>query len=671
MKWSVNIIRSLSLVCLCSHAVHAQVASQPTTTGLFGQEYVNSDFLTELNQKLGTGDRLNMNFLQPFISGRPIQSLNGQNSFTASKYCPTSSQFFQMLLQPSDTGDIPFMLIVIDNNFNHTSGYQFLLPADTRISGVCSNGIISCDAGTWNNCRYFKWVADNKYEVGISETVKEGMGGCFCINSNCGSNIVTKDLNYILQTLGDGAINAIHDKNPTLAIQKSQIDVLTITYYAQDQGNCSAASAAADTQLTGLYNDGQGGALDAAASNAAGSALADPNSLYSKLVNSQAMSANKSEFKKCTVKKTMSVNPQKVDPTYVYLPWLNIFTTCGWGRDSVNWCSIAVDIDRNSDGVYDAPKDMYSRGSGWTNSPDINTIGRNIANQTVVAEQSRYSIPVQNIQQDPTSEAFWGTDGGGSGGDGNRYYYGIKWKKISPPICPANYVFVPNQNNKCMFENDSVTTIDNCQTLAQDTSCVKKDELDDGVYVFKNYQTTGLQVLPSCRTMVGILNTYQECNPWWEKDMTYQCSDAHYDFSSAIKRSGNISKSTNSDSSGIHYQDMVTKNGQVTYTDNTIPYNPIQQGTPESCEYACKTKKPYTNTQVQGSNTHPSQGVTSEQYMVYIKVCNNQGCPIDASAGELLVQDCICQNNFVVGAAYLDIISTIGQDIICTNGMVQ
>ena len=140
-------------------------------------------------EHLGTSEAINQNAAQPITSSKtPMKTVDQSQSFSAQLSCPSSSKFVDILAQPGSTGDLQTVVVMQDTNLDGKMDYQYVMPFP--ISGVCGNGVIQCDVGTWHNCKYWKWVADNQGKLNIQQTDLTKMGGCYCINNSCGNNIV-------------------------------------------------------------------------------------------------------------------------------------------------------------------------------------------------------------------------------------------------------------------------------------------------------------------------------------------------------------------------------------------------------------------------------------------------------------------------------------------------
>ena len=163
---------------------------------------------SRISNPLTTDDKFLQTFAPTYETTEQTVEFNGQ--LTA----PSSSAFVEIFAQPASSGDLAGVYIKQDTDFDNTVDYVYNL--SVQVSGVCANGIISCDAGTWNNCSYYKWTADNETEVSLSAVDSIGdLAACYCLNNHCGGNLVWNNLSIVLKDLGGGVVGAIHTKNPT------------------------------------------------------------------------------------------------------------------------------------------------------------------------------------------------------------------------------------------------------------------------------------------------------------------------------------------------------------------------------------------------------------------------------------------------------------------------
>ena len=145
------------LVCcmLPVYAVHADEAEMGRTAG---QEAGDN-----IRLQIDSADEINERLAQPLTSeSTPMQTFGPeeeQQSFNAQLTAPSSDVFIELFAQPGVSGDLTGVSVKQDTDFDGNTDYAYNVPV--IISGVCANGIISCDVGTWDNCTYYTWTAND------------------------------------------------------------------------------------------------------------------------------------------------------------------------------------------------------------------------------------------------------------------------------------------------------------------------------------------------------------------------------------------------------------------------------------------------------------------------------------------------------------------------------
>jgi len=279
-KWSgsiaVSLVAFLSATSVC-HAVDGKTSGQNA-----GQSALS---------KFGSKSKVNANISQPMTnSAYQMQSVDGSKSFQATINAPSSDKFLEIMIQPAGSGDLQKVMISQDTNADGTIDYVYNVPR--LISGVCANGFISCAAGTWNACTFYLWSADASNRITEVPAVLSDLGGCYCINSSCGSNLVWANSTIVLKALGGGIVGALQRGNPALSISSVSNDPVTITFFGKITNNsptaASSVTALASSPSVAVaasyYNNPV--QLTAARDNIAISQAGDPNSMYYKVTNS-------------------------------------------------------------------------------------------------------------------------------------------------------------------------------------------------------------------------------------------------------------------------------------------------------------------------------------------------------------------------------------------------
>ena len=135
-------------------------------------------------------------------------------------------------------------------NLNYT--YEVPFP----VSGLCANGVIACDPGTWTNCQTYEWTWNAIGEVSLAVVPFTALGGCFCVNNSCGTNLVFGNTPTIMNVIGGGVAGAIQAYDARYAISNVVIDGMDATYYGQNSGACIASSSMPANAEQYYYNPG-------------------------------------------------------------------------------------------------------------------------------------------------------------------------------------------------------------------------------------------------------------------------------------------------------------------------------------------------------------------------------------------------------------------------------
>ncbi len=277
--------------------------------------------------------------------------------------CPSSKQFLNIFAEPQSTGDF---VAYIRTDIGLTGSFTDSITTPP-ISGVCTNGFISCDPGTWHNCKYYTWgikhkntgnnitynslkacketlgtkcdsnnkcstngnvysslsdcenscsspvcaLTSDKMIYYVQQTTASSLGNCFAINASVG-NLFWNDFDNIMTTLGGGLVGHLSSEE-NVAVTKSKLDQtsMSIGYYGADSGSCSAASnsnnsynGASPNQLRQDYSAGEISGVDAEVFKQSG----NPNSYYSQLTNSNYMQSNPITTTSCKISRFVKLD---------------------------------------------------------------------------------------------------------------------------------------------------------------------------------------------------------------------------------------------------------------------------------------------------------------------------------------------------------------------------
>src|SRR3989304_7646306 len=166
-------------VFLIAYASAVALFSSPASWGIAPEDAASAIYGVTSGNYDSTGSFEN-NVSRPITSSNtPMSTLDGSKSFNAQLTCPSTSSFLEVSVTASATGDLN-ATVSQDTNFDGTLDYIYSLPFN--LSGVCSNGAVSCDPGTWLNCQYYLWIAGGNFQATLHPASITEFGGCYCVN---------------------------------------------------------------------------------------------------------------------------------------------------------------------------------------------------------------------------------------------------------------------------------------------------------------------------------------------------------------------------------------------------------------------------------------------------------------------------------------------------------
>lgn len=710
------IIIALVLVCFGALTADAQ-----TTT--FDPHETANQVSNKVASKFGSSDGIRQNAVNPMTAGGgPMTNINGTTSFNAPLViCPASKKFLDVSIVTGNTGDIAGVYVQQDTDFDGIFDYAYSSPVVT--SGVCGNGVISCDAGTWNNCRHFKWVAGSDGRAGLQEVEMQNLGGCFCVNNSCGSGLVLNQLNYVLSTLGGGVVGAVQAVNPQWAVSNAGTADMTISYYGQNSDQCAAPPA---PMSSGTPNPeqyfGSPSSLEGAARTEVSAQLSNPGSSYNSLLSLSEAAASKGSYGSCAIKRSHTVTTVSVqsDTRCAGNPTRYLGDAI-WSAD--NGCDNVVsnfnryDIPCVCDSGYDGfaggcsceSYKTFCRGGGlfgWggqgcSASPyRYNPMLSMVQGQSVVVRmvktahdgyqrsQGGFGVMLDDWKEPSGSYIYhWAWPGGDLGWAVGEAYARMTsdipisqtrdhtfyiWSFLNDPLSLWECSYVDIRKYWCIVKEDRLSpeTINNgCVGYEGNANCSLKEETVDGVTTFINYNPTGFVPTSSCRSFTGEVESFNVCADWWEKNRTYFCrSDSFYDLSRIKERAANISNTASAGSGSFSYQDKTpNSSGGWDYSANTVSADTA--GGSSSCMTACKTRKPASNTQASLNGTTAQSNVSTSSWEFFYKTCAASVCPV--GDGEEILTDCQCIDEFAEAATIMETMNHAAKDLICSNGNLQ
>ncbi|MBN2570067.1 MAG: hypothetical protein JXB42_11610 [Deltaproteobacteria bacterium] len=635
----------------------------------------------EALQHFGTESGIQQNINAPMTSGNAeMETLDGNQSFAAQLTSPSSSKFLTIIVQPGSGGDITSTRIMQDTDMDDEVDYDFMLPF--RVSGVCGNGLISCDSGTWSNCRYYKWDVDDNDKLILEEGDLGGrLGGCYCVNNSCGSNLVWNNLQSVLGSLGGGASGAMMNTHPHYVITKVEIDGPSITYYGQNPDNVSQTSSSYGNASPEQFYQGD---LDSAAENEAVTQSTDPDSYYTLLSNAFE-TQDGVEIMTCTVKHDVVVNQETCTEEYVqgdeHWCW-------AWSGCSGCNCSCIGSI------TYSGSCNCNDYGCTSVQCVGGDCMGRQgCPGNCSPSEQCPGNTPPAGSIYRGCWQSKTPTEGGGCSAS---FYEFHSWHdQIVTYTCPVTGSSYPNQVG-CQTECQTPRLVAN-NGCNPDDSCQLRDEKvcdpsgQNCVWTFRNFAPTGLKPLSYCKNITAIGNTYAACmdgcnatiaknggsaevlgsddtnSMWWWIERTYKCdTDKKFDFTNEKERVESVTSTLQDNTDSLYYRDYRKgEDGSWGYMDTAIALS--GRDVSDVCEKACKLRKVKEDTQAGSMGTTAQNRTTILSYEYIYKACTDGTCPVED--GEEIVKSCQCISDFSEAATVMSAVNSASHDLICSDGV--
>lgn len=265
-----------------------------------------------VSNEINTGDKINKKLSMPMTDEEAPLTTFGPQSQQESMHIEITSQssneFLKVTASPSNRGDIRNMRVEVDTNFDGTLDSIYSVPF--TVSGVCANGLISCSASTWNNCRYYVWEYSRQTGIrAVPVNTQDELRGCYCINASCNSTITFTDMPLVLKDLGGAIAGAIQEYSPNYTITRVEAVGNTIKYYGQNSG---AIDSNRDIYFSGesnpetLYDSNNDSALKARNITHANRQSNDPNSFYTNLSSSYENIEQPVRAKVCIIRYSIS-----------------------------------------------------------------------------------------------------------------------------------------------------------------------------------------------------------------------------------------------------------------------------------------------------------------------------------------------------------------------------
>lgn len=565
-------------------------------------------------------------YMRPVITNKEMQTLDGSKSFTSQLQCQSNNIFFT--LKTSLNKDSYNINYKVDNNLDGNFDYSKNF---SQVSGVCSNGIISCDVNSWDNCQYYKWAVTNG-RLTLNTTSPDNIGGCYCINGSCINSTQRGSLQKtITSDIAGGGVSVLMNNNANFIISKTLLLQNKIDFFGQSAKSCSDfATIENDDDINNIVKSFNADDMETNLTNLT-IQNKNNNNVYQTLIQSQLTKNTISSYQSCNIEKKYNFQYN----CYCHIEDQEI-RACG--ADCTPQYIIEI-----SDWKYTTKYDASATNKIYiTDSCD-----GNIQNSFNVNNYSKdcNDFDIVSIKKN----CWWMCD------DYTVEYRERTFKRIIDeefPKTAENKVF-----NSCYISSNN--TINNCTEWENDSSCVLKTELVDGVKTYDLYKPTLKKALPLIKNVGTTSCVLNITNNWWLKEREYECSqDKQYNFEEGIKRKQTIDKSIKNNS----YQDVIKNN---TYNQNIdIPKINGSDVCINSCKLIKNTNK--IDVGVKGV-VKTGNNLTNKdfRYRECVGISNNV-CPSEQD--EEIITDCSCINEFPIVTTIMQVLRHAGNDVICSTG---
>jgi len=200
--------------------------------------------------KFADGDAVARNLQTPLTSGTPMTNMDGTRTFTAQIGCSAEQEFLSVGVSPTATNDAN-ILIQMDQDLDGTYEVNHTL---YDVSGVCKNGYIRCDPGTWSNCNHYSLTATPAITTThlTDEDDIQLLFGCYCINDSCGANLAALNADNISADVATTVATSIAEHDPIYVASRLATSSGVTTYFGQSIRSCSSSALASGDFITQL-----------------------------------------------------------------------------------------------------------------------------------------------------------------------------------------------------------------------------------------------------------------------------------------------------------------------------------------------------------------------------------------------------------------------------------
>lgn len=601
--------------------------------------------------KSSDSDAIRQNYLTPGLSNQSISTLDDSQKFATRLACQQSATMVEMLVQPGSTGDITHLTISRDKDLDGNFDTRLTLPVS--VSGICVNGIISCQPGSWDQCRSFRWDVSTAGDLKLGEVDLPELAGCYCVNASCGANLVSANLPSILSDLGGGVIGALTTADPRIGVVEASIDGPVIRYTGAQTTACTS-----DPDISASNYRANPTAMSGDAST-----VAQASSVFTALSASPAASGKAQASHSCTIEREIAVKAFEYDDIIAARGSIASVTSCGphCRRYEIRGSGTCG----NAPPVYTATFDpilpariisariVEMGADDWVqarvNGKVVGYAGKRPwtgdalpSGDCRISDDPWYNRSAIDILAELKSGA---TNIGArvrGGGGGN-------WGYVTVEI---------TVDTACEV---SERLVDLCSGYARADKCRLVAEDVDGVETVRNGVNTGLKPLAQTRLFGTGSCTFQYARDFFLRTRRYACITDNATMAQPDLSRGAyiIDHSTET----LLADQTRSSDGKLSQTSQAfaMPGRPAVA----ACEPVCKTRAPKANSGVAPDGTVAQKQNDPTGWDSFYHACSIDAvCPL--GAGEEIATPCGCLDDFPEALVMMQTVRLAGSDLACT-----
>jgi hypothetical protein len=601
--------------------------------------------------KSSDSDALQANYVTPGLAGSAITTVDSSVSFTANIACQKTATMLEVLVQPAASGDLASVTVARDTDLDGTVDSTSRLPVP--VSGICANGVISCQPGTWNECVSLRWEVEAGGSLKLAAAGISDLAGCYCINNSCGTNLAWGNMPSVLRDLGGGMIGAITTADPRYGVAEAVIDGPSIRYVGAQSTACSASPALPQTSYRQTPSVMAGDAYAATGSSA----------VFQALQGSAVGTGTSLQYRHCTIERQIDVlKPADSE----------IISRTSGGYSTLKSGS-------SFDFLMGSPADNSLAGAGCTLFDFRMTLRVTQPAGISDARLAHYyaddwaqvRIDGQLVGSGPSTWAGTGLPPGNCETKDTFHRYpnlDLKpfltegdheiWLRVAVAKGGEAFAQVHVEVDDSCRKLERV--VDGCASNAADPQCSIDSERVDGVQTWINGAATGLRPLAQTRLLGGPSCPTDLTRDFFVKDRTYRCTSTNAVYPDTSRGAYIIDRSTETMLADRVRQD------DGSFAGSTRPFALPARPAVAACEPVCKTRAPKANTAAAPDGVVGARQNDPTGYDTFYHACSSDNrCP--AGESEEIVSACGCLDDFPEAVAMMQTIRLAGADLVCTG----